>query len=54
MFPKFPGTTLNTLVGKGRGAEKKEREREGYASEGDFLGILKDKWMKSRRKRVSA
>lgn len=39
--------------GQRLGAEKKEREREGYASEGDFLGTLKDKWMKSRRKRGS-
>lgn len=54
MFPKFLQTTLKTLVGKGCGTEIKEREREGHASEGDFLGILRDKRTKSRRKRGSA
>lgn len=53
MFPQFPWATLKTLVGKGWGGRKKERER-GYVSESDLLGILKDKWMKSRRKTGSA
>lgn len=30
-----------------------KRGREGYVSEGDFLGILEDQWMKSRRERGS-
>lgn len=49
MFPKLPWTTLNLWWVKA-GGQKMKRGREGYASEGDFLGILKDKWMKNRKR----
>lgn len=36
------------------GQKKKEREREVYTAAGDIWGILRDNWVKSRRKRCSA